>query len=158
MPRITKIQLAMIDRTNSTKFITQRSIAAGIILVGFFVLTGSQVYQDTRWVAPPEADSYENPLRDNTKATEKGAKIYMKLCWTCHGKAGNGDGPAAVALQVTPSDYTTEEVQSQSDGALYWKISTGRGEMVAYQSSLTDDQRWMLVNYIRKLGDPENMP
>jgi mono/diheme cytochrome c family protein len=121
-------------------------------------LSGYRISQDPKWVAPPEADTYQNPLRENTKATEKGNKIYQKLCWTCHGKTGKGDGPAAAALTVAPSDYSDELVQSQSDGALYWKISNGRGEMVSYQNTLTDDQRWMLVNYIRQLGHTNTVP
>ena len=121
-------------------------------------LSGYRISQDPKWVAPDEADTYQNPLKENTKATEKGEKIYQKLCWTCHGKTGKGDGPAAAALTVAPSDYSEELVQSQSDGALYWKISNGRGEMVSYQNLLTDDQRWMLVNYIRQLGPTNTVP
>ena len=128
------------------------------LLVAIFALSSYQTSQDPKWVAPDEADTYENPLGENAKATEKGKKIYQKLCWTCHGKTGKGDGPAAAALTVDPSDYTEASVQSQTDGALYWKITHGRGEMVSYGSTLTEDQRWMLVNYIRVLGNSNAVP
>ena len=52
-----------------------------------------------------------------------------------------------------PPVTTDDQVQVQTDGALYWKITNGRGSMVSYGNILTEDQRWMLVNYIRALGD-----
>lgn len=32
--------------------------------------------------------------------------MYMHYCARCHGKDGKGDGPAAVALKVAPSNLT----------------------------------------------------
>lgn len=129
-----------------------RKLHLFLIAVLSITLTGIQILQDSKWVAPLEADSYVNPHIGNQKAVEKGRKLYMKLCWTCHGKSGKGDGPAAATLKVTPSDYTEDLVQTQSDGALYWKITHGRGEMVSYKSLLSEDQRWTLVNYIREFN------
>src|SRR5690606_20950235 len=38
----------------------------------------------------------------------------------------------------------------------FWKISEGRGAMPAYKASLTDEQRWQLVAYLRTLYDAKN--
>lgn len=35
-----------------------------------------------------------------------GAQTYERLCSTCHGASGKGDGPAAAALARAPSDHT----------------------------------------------------
>jgi len=35
-----------------------------------------------------------------------GKDLYREYCAVCHGTAGNGDGPAASALKVPPSDLT----------------------------------------------------
>ena len=67
------------------------------------------------------------------------------------GENGKGDGPASVQLNPKPADHTLPAVQSQSDGALFWKISTGRGAMQPYSKVLTVQQRWELVHYIRSL-------
>jgi len=42
-------------------------------------------------------------------------------------------------------------VQNQSDGAIYWKITNGNPPMASYKETLTEEQRWQLVNYIREL-------
>jgi len=121
-------------------------------------LTSYQLMQDQKWIAPDEANGYMNPYTGDTKATEKGGKIYMKLCWSCHGKTGKGDGPAGAELVPAPASYMNHQVQAQSDGALYWKITNGRGSMVSYENILSVDQRWMLVNYIRELGKQSSIP
>ena len=36
-----------------------------------------------------------------------GRELYTRHCAGCHGKVGNGDGPAAGALKVHPTDLTT---------------------------------------------------
>ena len=69
------------------------------------ILTSYQLMQDQKWVAPDKANSYKNPYAGNVKATDKGSKIYMKLCWSCHGKTGKGDGPAGAELVPAPTSY-----------------------------------------------------
>jgi mono/diheme cytochrome c family protein len=75
--------------------------------------------------------------------------LYLKLCWTCHGKTGQGDGPAGSGLNPKPRNFSLAEVQNQSDGELFWKLSNGRGMMIPYKHSLSQDQRWQLINFIR---------
>jgi mono/diheme cytochrome c family protein len=104
------------------------------------------------WVAPKEADATKNPLKDDALATADGKKLYVKLCAVCHGEKGKGDGPAGIMLSPRPANHSSMKVQSQSDGALYWKITTGRAPMASYNTSLKDAQRWGLVNYIRTLA------
>src|SRR5262245_34298863 len=38
-----------------------------------------------------------------------GKKTYDTLCFTCHGPAGKGDGPAGAALNPPPRDFTKGE-------------------------------------------------
>ena len=107
--------------------------------------------QPDPWVAPEQANNLKNPLENNPKSIQQGQKIFQSLCWTCHGQTGKGDGPAAASLNPKPASLSVETVQSQSDGAIFWKISEGRGAMGAYKNNLTTTQRWQLVNYVRTL-------
>ena len=108
--------------------------------------------QKGEWKAPAWADTLKNPFPNDAKAIQAGQKIYGQLCAICHGNTGKGDGVAGMALNPRPADLTSEKIQRQSDGAIYWKITTGRPPMASYKASLTDEQRWQLVNYIRSLG------
>lgn len=105
------------------------------------------------WVAPADAAAVVNPLAANAAAAVKGQRLYTQNCQICHGTSGAGDGAGAAALDPKPASLVDPKVTSQSDGALFWKISNGRGSMLAWNLVLKDDaQRWQLVNYIRTLA------
>ena len=106
------------------------------------------------WKAPAEADRLKDPMADNPKAAAIGGKVFRSLCWTCHGPQGRGDGPNAAELKVRPADLGTAMVQDQSNGALFWKITHGRGEMASYEQVQSREDRWALTHHIRTLAHP----
>jgi mono/diheme cytochrome c family protein len=107
-----------------------------------------------KWVAPAMADKLVNPLKENKEATEKGKSLFEINCQTCHGEKGIGNGSGSAGLNPKPANLTSNEVQKQSDGAIFWKITTGfpPTAMISWRSNLSDKQRWELVDYIRELG------
>lgn len=118
------------------------------LLFGLCLISFNAFSQDA-WVAPEESKETANPYQGNQIAAQKGGMLFQKLCWTCHGKTGLGDGPAGKTLNPQPRNFTLKSVQDQSDGELFWKISNGKGMMVPYKHSLNEEQRWQLVNFIR---------
>ena len=120
-----------------------------ILLCFCLCLISFGVFAQDNWVAPLDAKEIVNPYSGNQIAAQKGEMLFQKLCWTCHGKSGLGDGPAGKNLKPQPKNFRLNSVQDQSDGELYWKISNGKGMMLPYKHSLSEEQRWQLVNYIR---------
>ena len=106
------------------------------------------------FVAPKSADDINNPLKGNAAAVAEGKKTYTTYCAPCHGDRGRGDGPAAAGLAKSPADHTSAEVQKQTDGAIFWKMSEGNPPMPGYKKSLNETQLWQLVDYIRTLARP----
>ena len=106
--------------------------------------------QTTPWVAPAAEKAKKNPLPSDKKAVEQGEKVAKINCVSCHGNKGKGDGAAAVALNPKPADWTSKRVQDESDGEIFWKITTGRGAMPSWRH-LPENDRWALVRYIRTL-------
>ena len=115
------------------------------------MLASSSVAQD-EWIAPKSSKETLNPYKDNEIAKQKGEMLYNKLCWTCHGRGGLGDGPAGKGLKPKPKSFVSADVQKQTDGELFWKLSNGKGMMMPYKHSLKESQRWQLINYIRSLN------
>lgn len=107
--------------------------------------------QSGQWTAPVSANKLKNPFGDNAPATVEGKKIFIAQCAICHGDKGIGDGAAGGSLNPKPANLTSEKVKNQSDGAIFWKITTGNSPMPSYKLILTEEKRWQLVNYIRKL-------
>ena len=123
-----------------------------LFLVLSFVLFGLSSFAQDSWHAPELAKEINNPYADNKIAAQMGQVLYSKLCWTCHGKNGKGDGPAAANLKPKPKDFSSTDIQKQTDGELFWKLSNGKGMMVPYKHSLNEEKRWQLINYIRTLS------
>ena len=72
--------------------------------------------------------------------------MFSRNCVECHGADGSGiEKKRAANLQLLV-------VQSQSDGALFWKITNGNPDrgMPSF-TPLPELQRWQLVLYIRTL-------
>jgi cytochrome c peroxidase len=112
--------------------------------------------------APVEMLALENPLEASPDQLEAGQKLFHETavpmaCRFCHGDLGNGQGPMAAGLDPPPRNFTcAETMQSLADGQLFWIIrngSVGTG-MMAYPT-LTDEQIWQLVLYLRSLAPDE---
>ena len=128
-------------------------IITKLVLTGiaFLFVSVALAQHSAPWNAPETAKEKKNPFQaDNDKFTlERGMKSYKLDCQRCHGKRGKGDGPSAMKIDKTVADLSSDKVQSQSDGELFWKISEGRKPMPLAKKTLTDDQRWDVINYIR---------
>ena len=83
-----------------------------------------------------------------------GEELYAQHCKSCHGKEGYGDGTKAKELETEMRDLSLEEVQGQTDGELFYKSIIGRDEMPNFEKKIRDDEdRWMVVNYLRTLAE-----
>ena len=113
--------------------------------------TGSDQAQG-EWHAPKRKARTKNPIAATPESIAKGKALFTKSCVACHGDLGKGDGAAAPFLQVHPKDLSAPSMLDQTDGELYWKLSTGRTPMPAFETLHTSEERWMIVNYIRTLA------
>lgn len=122
--------------------------ASSIALYSF-----TQLDQSKEWVVPESAKKVKNPTDKTDKENMSiGKSLYAKHCQSCHGKEGYGDGPKAKELKGEVGDFSTAEFQSQTDGALFYKITTGRDDMSAFDKKIPDaEDRWIIINYIRTL-------
>jgi mono/diheme cytochrome c family protein len=120
-----------------------------VAVIGVGCLAGT-AWAQTPWTAPASEKSKKSPVAASPQAVEQGKKVAQVNCVSCHGKSGKGDGAAAMALNPKPADWTSKKIQAESDGELFWKITTGRGAMPSWRH-LPDKDRWALVQYIRAL-------
>jgi cytochrome c len=122
-----------------------------IVFVLFLFCVTESFAQEVSWVAPEYSNSLKNPFVGNQKATNKGKETFNQMCVLCHGLKGEGNGEAGLTLERHPANFLALNVKSQTDGAIFWKITNGKSPMASYFELLTDNQRWELVNYIREL-------
>lgn len=121
-----------------------------VLLVSLLSLGFNKPFQE-KWKAPASADKIINPVKADAKSVSSGKKIYKMLCSVCHGMTGKGDGVGGTGLNPKPADLTSAAFQSQSDGAIFWKIEQGRSPMPNYKSAIPEEKRWEIINYLRTL-------
>jgi mono/diheme cytochrome c family protein len=87
----------------------------------------------------------------------EGESIFQSRCFVCHGRGGQGDGPAATGLGATVRDLTNPQWQAAtSDESIRSVIrngaqSVGGNRAMAPNPDLSDEQIQSLVRYIRSL-------
>ncbi|MGB7284494.1 MAG: cytochrome c [Candidatus Acidiferrum sp.] len=120
--------------------------------------TSAAARQDIAWTVPTGAKAVKNPVRVTPEGLKEAGEMFQQVCSSCHGPKGAGDGPAANALKPKPANFTdARRMNRETDGALFWKISNGRGPMPSWQQ-IPEKQRWELVNYLRTLASKGNSP
>ena len=102
------------------------------------------------WVVPEKYNKMPNPVKADAESLATGKEIWAKQCQSCHGKTGKGDGPKAAQLKTLPHDLSKPDIQSQPDGAFFYKTLEGREDMPSFKKKLPDQEDiWSIVNYIR---------
>ena len=63
------------------------------------------------------------PISPDKQSLERGAELYSRLCSVCHGKQGQGDGPAATGLMTPPANFQNLEHSGiYGPGEKFWII------------------------------------
>ena len=140
----------------------QKSMLSSLLLAAFVVLFILLAVPSTRvsadpavtdaWVAPARATRKANPIAADAKSIAAGKALFTKQCFSCHGEAGKGDGPAAANLTKKPGNLSDPKLATQADGALFWKITEGRTPMPTFEKLLTEEERWNVINFVRTLA------
>lgn len=136
---------------NTSFFKSMSGVLAGLVLlttVSAFTLLDQQ----KPWNVPDAAKNKKNTVASNAESIAAGKALWSTHCKSCHGAKGLGDGSKAAQLKTEPGDFSKADVQAQTDGALYYKISEGREDMPSFKKKIPDaDDIWSVVNFMRTL-------
>jgi mono/diheme cytochrome c family protein len=131
----------MIMKNTHTQKYTLTSLVILFLFTGFMAMA-----QDfPAWPVPDDEAARENPIAADKQSLEAGKVLYDMQCKACHGETGKGDGLIKAASLVSL------EFQAQSDGAIFYKLHQGRGQMPSFKA-LPDDQLWNVINYVHSLS------
>ena len=130
-------------------------LGAGFLLVG----TGAGLA-----LPPITVDAYPTTYRRpgvayTAASIVSGSALYGEHCAACHGPEGRGDGPAGRGLPRRPADLRSGHTAHHTAGDLFWWVSHGipGSGMPGFESRLSEDERWDVVNAVRALADAESV-
>ena len=117
----------------------------GYILI--FAVLGflAQQVSGQDWLVPPDQSLIENPIPYTLENVKAGQEIYNRNCMSCHGSPGKNNPLALVPL---PVDIASEQMHRNSEGDMFYKITTGRGVMPPFEATLSETERWQVIKYM----------
>jgi mono/diheme cytochrome c family protein len=119
--------------------------------------SSGEIVMSPTLTVPRSAITTPNPYATDPDSVNRGRAVYQQYCVTCHGLNGDGNGPAVAGLRVRPPSFHNPQhyLAPGMDGAHYWVIQHGDGVpggMPAWQGTLTAQQTWDVLNYIKSIA------
>ncbi len=140
-----------------------RFLRSFVVLSAFMFLAATAAQAEERDPLKPrvpsdqiaDAKKMKNPVDDTPENLAKGKALFegKGTCFNCHGKEGNGQGPAGKILNPSPRDFTNCKFhKKRKDGELFWVIkngSPGTGMVPLIPAAITEEEAWTIINYER---------
>ena len=127
------------------------------IFFGVAIIAALMFTQTSNAQAKPKGKEWKVPAADAGKKMPSGVDaaagnaLWGPNCKSCHGVKGLGDGPKAEKIDISCGDFSSKEIQSKSDGELFYYTKVGRKPMPSYKEKLSDSEIWQLVAYMRTM-------
>lgn len=104
----------------------------------------------------------KNPLPKMTDAQLKEAgRLFNINCAICHGEKMDAQGPLSTGGKVPAvANLTLKQYVDMPEGTMFHSVTYGKNNMGSYASQLTREERWMVVEYVkrRQLGETTAAP
>jgi len=93
-----------------------------------------------------------NPLSINGELLKRGQQRYTINCSPCHGQLGDGNGiTKKIGAMAIVGNLHERRIVEMTDGELFYVITNGRNNMGSYGPTVTTEDRWAIVAYLRAL-------
>ena len=102
------------------------------------------------WVVPADNGARLSPFAFNDSTRKTGSELYNTNCKSCHGDPGKNN---VIILVPPPPDPSSPKMQSNSDGAIHYKITQGLGPMPSFKNILSATDIWRVISYIRSYNN-----
>jgi len=98
-----------------------------------------------------------NPLPATLEVIERGKKEFLIYCSPCHGNYGQGDSRLREQFPNPPTLHS-DKVRNWPDANIYNVITNGQNVMPPYAKSISRNDRWAIIHYLRVLQRAMNAP
>jgi mono/diheme cytochrome c family protein len=128
---------------------------AKYILLILLVVVANKLFAQTTTI-PADAKSRTSPFLFTPETIKNGEQIYQINCKSCHGDPGKETNNKQ--MNPVPKDPASSEYQKNSDGEMFYILSNGRGLMPNFSNILNEEQRWVVISFIRSFNKEYKQP
>ena len=101
------------------------------------------------WMVPEELKIKASPFRFTADSIRKGEMVFIKNCQSCHGNPGKMNW---ARITPEPGDPASDKFQTQTDGEMFYRITTGKTPMPEFRNILSENERWNVISYLRSFN------
>ena len=105
-----------------------------------------------------------NPLPVTAELLQRGQEVFNIVCAACHSRLGDGNGtPKRINAMAVVGNLHDKRIVELTDGELFNTVSYGKNLMQGYAGTLTIQDRWAAIAYLRalqlsRLGSLDEVP
>ena len=100
-----------------------------------------------------QAATLRNPVARTPDKLNQAQQLFKTNCAACHGAEGKGNGIVKGYFErygaQPPVDFSQQRTKDRTEGQIWWIISNGLGNMPPWKNLLTEDERWLLAQFVR---------
>ena len=112
-------------------------------------LVAGAMAAQTPWEVPADRNAKLSTAAFTEQNQTAGRDLYQANCKSCHGDPGKNN---VIKLVPPPPDPATAQLQNNTDGALHYKISEGRGAMPSFKNILSAADIWNVIAFLRSFN------
>ncbi|MCM0606771.1 MAG: c-type cytochrome [Xanthomonadaceae bacterium] len=96
---------------------------------------------------------FKKPWNSTPEIVAHGKALFDAQCVTCHGSAGQGNGPASAGLNPKPRNFTATDgwKNGRKPSVIVGTLTKGLNSMPAF-ATLPAEDRWALAHYVTQFG------
>jgi len=118
------------------------------LLLFIFATAGIRVSAQA-WIVPDDQKAVAAPVKFTPEMQKQGEQIYLKNCQSCHGLPGKDNW---AKITPPPGDLSKEKAQKQTDGEIFYRITTGKVPMPEFRNIIPEDDRWSVIAFLRSFN------
>ncbi len=127
-----------------------------LLLIAIMALGSLALYAQAKKEVPATDKKRTAPFLFTPESVAAGNKIYQANCNSCHGDPGKNN---YAKLNPIPGDPASEDYQKNSDGEIFYILTHGKGVLMpVFANTLSEDQRWQVISYIRTFNKTYKQP
>jgi len=112
-------------------------------------------YQPTLQDAVRAGMELRNPISESDLSRrDRGSFVFANFCRVCHGPLGQGNGSITQVGFPPPASLLADRAVQMKDGQMFHVLTYGQGNMPAFKATLSREDRWNVISYVRMLQGP----
>lgn len=92
-----------------------------------------------------------NPVEASDAILARGREIFRNFCTPCHGGDATGNGQVISRGYPGPPSLLAAHARQLPDGRIFHILTFGQRNMPSYRFQLSRQERWTVIDYVRKL-------